>query len=453
MKKHKIVYSCQECAYETPKWIGKCPECKQWNSFIEEASTKSSSSNKIAQKDKLKTLIDIRDEHRQRIHTGIDEFDRVVGGGITVGSLCLVGGEPGVGKSTLLLEVCQKLSLRYKSEKVIYVSAEESGGQIAGRARRLGIKSKNILLMNDNNVQNILKVAKKEKPIFLVLDSIQTLYSSEVQSVAGSLSQVREVTFDVMNFCKEYNITCLIIGHVTKDGQIAGPKLLEHMVDTVVYFEGDDLNNYRILRAIKNRFGNTNELGIFEMSETGLQEVENPSHCFIETTDNKSFGKSVSCILEGSRPLFVEVQSLVVENKFGSGRRTTQGIDSSRLSLLIAVIDKYFEVPLSINDIYANVVGGLKLTTRETDLSVIAALLSSFHEQPLPNDVIFIGEVGLTGEVRSVPKTESRLKEVEKMNFRQVITSTKAANEYRDKYSIEIFGINQAVEIRPLLFL
>jgi DNA repair protein RadA/Sms len=414
MAKIKTTFTCQECGYQSAKWLGKCPDCQQWNSFSEEEQIKPSKAapkSTLGRESKPKTIDQVEHETVERYRTNIGEFDRVMGGGVTIGSLTLIGGEPGIGKSTLLMEVCGKLLNEYKNERILYVSGEESESQVAGRSKRLGVSNSNFYIFNETNWQRVLEEVKNLKPKFLVLDSIQTTHSNQVDSAAGTLTQIREVTYELMNYAKAYNLTCFIIGHVTKEGQIAGPKILEHMVDTVIYFEGDQLGQYRMLRVMKNRFGNTNEVGIFEMQEKGLVEIKNPSQYFLEQSLPGSYGRSLTCILEGSRSLFVEIQALVVENKFAVGRRTTQGLDSNRVALLVAVIDKYIGIPLSYNDIYVNVVGGMKLTTRENDLSVIASLLSSYYASAIPNETIFLGEVGLTGEVRSVPMMEMRLKE------------------------------------------
>jgi DNA repair protein RadA/Sms len=454
MTKTKTIYFCSECGYQSPKWVGKCPECHQWNSFQEEETVKTS---KVFKKNGMnevnaKSINEIELQIVSRFDTGIQEFDRVMGGGITSASLTLIGGEPGIGKSTLLMEVCGKLSNLNPDDKILYVSGEESESQVAQRSKRLGILSKNFLIINENNWENILELIKNLKPRFLVLDSIQTTHSSSIDSAPGTLSQIREITYELMNYAKSYNLTCFVIGHVTKEGQIAGPKVLEHMVDTVIYFEGDQVGQYRILRVIKNRFGNTNEIGIFEMHESGLREIRNPGQYFLEQSLSGSFGRSISCILEGSRSLFVEIQALVIENKFAVGRRTTQGLDSNRVALLVAVIDKYFSIPLSYHDIYVNVVGGMKLTSRETDLSIIASLLSSYYSIEIDSSTVFLGEVGLTGEVRAIPMMELRLKEITQLSFKRVITSKRTAEEFRDKFNIKIIGINKANELKNLLF-
>ncbi len=455
MAKIKTVFTCQECGYQSPKWLGKCPDCQQWNSFSEEETIKPSKAapkSISGRESKPKTINEVELETVHRFQTKIGEFDRVMGGGVTIGSLTLIGGEPGIGKSTLLMEVCGKLLNEYGKEKILYVSGEESESQVAQRSKRLGVNNDGFYIYNETSWQKIIEQVKDLKPKFLVLDSIQTTHSNQVESAAGTLSQIREVTYELMNYAKAYGLTCFIIGHVTKEGQIAGPKILEHMVDTVIYFEGDQLGQYRMLRVMKNRFGNTNEVGIFEMQEKGLVEIKNPSQYFLEQSLPGSYGRSLTCILEGSRSLFVEIQALVVENKFAVGRRTTQGLDSNRVALLVAVIDKYLGIPLSYNDIYVNVVGGMKLSTRENDLSVIASLLSSYYQTPVANDTLFLGEVGLTGEVRSVPMMEMRLKEIAQMNYKRVITSKRAADDLRGKYKLDLVGINKASELKDLLF-
>lgn len=455
MAKIKTVFTCQECGYKSAKWLGKCPDCNQWNSFSEEETIKPSkgSPKSIAGREsRPKTINEIEHENVHRYYTKLGEFDRVMGSGVTIGSLTLIGGEPGIGKSTLLMEVCGKLLDAYPEERILYVSGEESESQVAGRSKRLGVHNNGFYIYNETNWQKILEQIKELRPKFLVLDSIQTTHSNQVDSAAGTLTQIREVTYELMNFAKAYDLTCFIIGHVTKEGQIAGPKILEHMVDTVIYFEGDQLGQYRMLRVMKNRFGNTNEVGIFEMQEKGLVEIKNPSQYFLEQSLPGSYGRSLTCILEGSRSLFVEIQALVVENKFAVGRRTTQGLDSNRVALLVAVIDKYLGIPLSYNDIYVNVVGGMKLTTRENDLSVIASLLSSYYQTAIPSDTIFLGEVGLTGEVRSVPMMEMRLKEIAQMNYQRVITSKRAAEDFKGKFKLDIVGITKASELKSLLF-
>jgi DNA repair protein RadA/Sms len=454
-KKISTVYTCTNCGYQTGKWMGKCPDCSEWNSFEEEtfnSKAEMKAMNTVSMKEIAapKKISEVETETYSRNRTGIGEFDRVLGGGLVPGSLILIGGEPGIGKSTLLTELLAKLSNINPKDGILYVSGEESVSQVADRSKRLGLAEANYYIYNETNWQRILHQIKKIKPTFMVIDSIQTTTSSEIQSAPGSVSQIREVTYELMNHVKANGITCFVVGHITKEGSIAGPKILEHMVDTVVYFEGDQFGHYRMLRAIKNRFGNTNEVGIFEMKENGLKEVLNPAQYFLDENLDKTSGRSLSCINEGSRPLFVEVQALVVENNFGNGRRTTQGVDNNRLSMLVAVIDKYMNLPMSANDIYVNVVGGMKLKTRDTDLSIIVSLLSSFKNASIDNQTIFLGEVGLTGEVRSVTHFEKRLKEMEQLNYKTLVTSDKLAREYKSKTKIKIKGIKKVTQLYDL---
>ncbi|OFZ14203.1 MAG: DNA repair protein RadA [Bdellovibrionales bacterium GWA2_49_15] len=455
MSKKNVNFVCTSCTYQTPKWMGRCPECGQWNSFSEETE----SFGKIAAR-KLK-IEDFKSEVRElagfseeigeslKIKTGILEFDRVLGGGITKSSFVLIGGEPGIGKSTLLLMAAGKVA-SVSDEKLLYVSGEESGHQVNQRAQRLKINAKNIHFLNDCSIEKIKTALVKLRPKFLIIDSIQTIYSEEIDSPPGTVTQIREVTYQLMTISKQNGITTFVVGHVTKEGNIAGPKMLEHMVDCVIYFEGDSLNNYRFLRCIKNRFGNTNEVGIFQMAEDGLEEVPNPSKIFLAESIEAGHGRSLTCLLEGTRPLVVETQALVVENKFGNGRRITQGLDLGRLNLLIAIIEKYFKMPVSYNDIYVNIVGGLKLSGRDSDLSIIASIVSSFLSKPIINRSVFLGEVGLTGEVRSVQFTELRVKEIALMNYKKLICSTQAAQKLKGHSELEIIGITNAVEIRDI---
>lgn len=449
-KKPSVMFSCIECGYQTTQWLGKCPDCGQWNTLVEEAkfSAKNAPAPRSDGGEVPRKISEIELIKHDRVLSGIGEFDRVMGGGVVPGSLVLIGGEPGIGKSTLLTSVMGNFA---KNDKVLYVSGEESVAQIAGRAKRLGIANDNMLLFNETNWLHIKEQIKKTRPKFVVLDSIQTTTSPEIQSPPGSVSQIREVTYELMNHVKANGLTCFVIGHITKEGTIAGPKILEHMVDTVVYFEGDQFGHYRMLRSMKNRFGNANEVGIFEMRESGLEEVKNPSQYFLDDHLDETFGRSLSCVIEGSRTLFVEIQALVVENKFGNGRRTTQGLDNNRLAMLVAVIDKYLEIPISYNDIYVNVIGGIKLQTRETDLSIIASLLSSYKGKVLEKGLVFLGEVGLTGEVRSVPMIEMRLKEMAQLNYKKVVTSEQTAKKYQGKFPVKLIGVRSVNQLQQFL--
>ncbi|MBF0208472.1 MAG: DNA repair protein RadA [Oligoflexia bacterium] len=482
-KKYALIYVCQKCAYRSTKWVGKCPECLEWNTMIEEevdvthgvsmggagssggTNVRSSSgalgsegffinhNNKGGGKlFKPVPIEEVSVEKQYRVASGIKEFDRVVGGGLVPGSVILIGGEPGIGKSTLLMELSGKLAQIDPDEIILYVSGEESLSQIADRSRRLGVLGKNFYVYHESNWQGIVEQIKKLKPKFFILDSIQTTVSAEILSAPGTISQIREVTYEVVNYSKANNMTSFIIGHVTKEGVIAGPKVLEHMVDVVIYFEGDQFGHYRLLRVIKNRFGNVNEVGIFEMSDQGLKEVRNPSQYFLDSSLQNAYGRSITTIVEGSRSLFVEIQALVIDNKYGNGRRTTQGIDHNRLAMLVAVIEKYFGINLGFHDIYVNVVGGLKLMTRDSDLSIIASILSSLRSRSIPTRIVFLGEVGLTGEVRNVPLMDMRLKEIEQMNYSKVFTSAKNIKTYSSKYGIEITGLVSAGQLQKLLF-
>ena len=429
-------------------WAGQCPECKEWNTLEETLLDKKAAKiSKVSCDEEPKTLDEISLKENLRFPTGMRESDRVLGGGLVQGSLILIGGEPGIGKSTLLTKIMGNICKNAPEEKVFYVSGEESLGQIGTRAKRLNVKSKNLYLYHETNWQKIKTNIQRMKPKFVVIDSIQTTISPDLTSPPGTISQIRDVTYELMNHIKAHDITCFIIGHITKEGSIAGPKILEHMVDTVIYFEGDQFGHYRLLRAIKNRFGNTNEVGVFEMTGSGLSEVLNPSQYFLEEQLENSYGRSLTCLVEGTRTLFVEIQALVADNKFGNGRRTTQGIDSNRLSMLIAVIEKYFGISIGDQDFYLNVVGGLKLVARDSDLSLIASILSSFKSKPIDPSIVFLGEVGLTGEVRSVGQMEIRLKGMEQLHYRKLITSQKAAKEYNGKFDIEIVGLKKANDL------
>lgn len=443
-KKIHSAFICSQCSYETSKWLGKCPECGHWNSFKEEEkfTKKSIVSNQSPQKIK-----EIEVTAYDRSETGLYEFDRVVGGGIVAGSLILIGGEPGIGKSTLLLEIVAKLSAKKMRDTFLYISGEESVSQIAARARRMCISGDNFLIYNETSWQKIKEQIIRIKPRFIVLDSIQTTISDELAAAPGSVSQIREVTFELMSLVKESGITCFVVGHITKEGTIAGPKILEHMVDTVIYFEGEQFGNYRILRAIKNRFGTTHEIGIFEMGEKGLIEIKNSSQIFLENTRIDTFGKSLTCVREGSRCLFVEIQSLVVENKFGNGKRVASGIDSNRISMMIAIVEKYLEAQMGFSDIYLNVVGNMKAISKESDLAIIAAVLSSYKAKVIKNDVLYIGEVGLTGEIREVSWLESKVKEIEMLNYKKIYTSSNNILQLKKKTKVEVVGLSKVKDL------
>lgn len=447
MKKTHSIFACTNCGYTTNKWLGKCPNCNEWNSLVEEELISNKNITKNHSKNTPVKLNQIEYTIHEKIKTGLEEFDRVVGGGITPGSMILIGGEPGIGKSTLLLEIINKLSKRNQDENFLYVSGEESAAQVASRTKRIGISNNNFYIYNETSWNKVLEEIGNIKPKYLVIDSIQTIGSDEIGSAPGSVSQIKEVTYELMNHVKQKNITCFIVGHITKEGNIAGPKILEHMVDTVIYFEGDQIGEYRIIRAIKNRFGSTNEIGLFQMNENGLIEVKNASRVFLDDSDLSAYGKSLTCTKEGTRSLFLEVQSLVVENNYGNGRRTANGIDGNRVAMMIAILEKYLGIPMGSNDIYVNVIGNLKVGNRDTDLALIASLLSSYKQKRIDDSSVFIGEVGLSGEVRSSLNMEFRLKELEILDYKKVFLSTKTAKEYKSKTNLELIGLSNVKEL------
>jgi DNA repair protein RadA/Sms len=455
-KKEKCQYVCGHCGFINAKWMGKCPDCQTWNSFqLDQVISSSKTGNKISNiSNELKALPinQYINEHRDYIKTGINEFDRVIGEAIIPGTLILVGGEPGIGKSTILLQITNALLNQTHDQKALYVSGEESCGQVAERASRLGINNKNIFLCNENNWENIEAEIKNSKPSFMVIDSIQTIYSHNNEYLPGSPGQIKEMTYNIMNFSKANDLTTFIIGHINKDGNIAGPKLLEHMVDVVIYFEGDNSENYRILRSVKNRFGNCNEVGLFEMAENGLKEISNPSQCFVTKYANENIGHALCCLVEGTRNFFIEIQSLVLENKHGNGRRNTQLFDNNRLSMLLAVLEKYIGLSFSFTDVYLNVIGGFKVVNREADLAVCASVISSYKNIPLPSDVVFLGEIGLGGEIRKSFKIEKRLQEIKKYAYKKCVISLKD-KELIDAtdMGIEVIGIQSVKELSDFL--
>ena len=421
MAKSKTVFFCGECGYESAKWLGQCPVCKAWNAFSEApAIKKGGSSLKTGVAASLPIKIkDVSLESDERVTTGISELDRVLGGGIVKGSLVLVGGDPGIGKSTLLLQMCAKLS--DKNVSVLYVSGEESERQIAIRSERLGRQSSDMLLYCETDIEKIETAIENGKPEVVIVDSIQTMYSSKADSAAGSISQVREVTSTLLRISKGLGVSVFIVGHVTKEGTVAGPRTLEHMVDTVLYFEGEDVASYRILRAVKNRFGSTNEVGVFDMGQTGLREVANPSEYMLKGMPENAPGSVVACTMEGSRPILVEVQALVCQTNFNFPKRTTAGADYNRVNILIAVLEKRLGLNLGGCDAYVNVAGGLKINEPALDLAIVAALISSYRNRESKGKIIAFGEVGLTGEVRGVNLARLRLEEIAKFGENLVI--------------------------------
>ncbi|MGJ9384582.1 DNA repair protein RadA [Salipaludibacillus sp. CF4.18] len=450
MAKRKTKFVCQDCGYESAKWMGKCPGCQSWNSLVEEVEAEptarkrgfgSATATRITKPQPI-TKIERTDE--ARISTHINELNRVLGGGIVPGSLVLVGGDPGIGKSTLLLQLSATLSER--NERVLYISGEESVKQTKLRADRLGIGNDNLFVLAETDVEHIEKVIEEMNPSLVIIDSIQTVYLDGVTSAPGSVTQVRESTSAFMRIAKTTGIAIFLVGHVTKQGSIAGPRILEHMVDCVLYFEGDRHHSYRILRAVKNRFGSTNEIGIFEMKELGLEEVLNPSEIFLEERSSGAAGSAVVASMEGTRTVLVEIQSLISPTSFGNPRRMATGIDHNRISLIMAVLEKRVGMMLQNHDAYVKVAGGVRLDEPSIDLAIAVSIASSFRDSPTaPADVI-IGEVGLTGEVRRVSRVEQRVQEALKLGFKRVIIPKKCLGGWKIPDGIEVIGINSVNE-------
>lgn len=449
MSKSKTIFVCNECGYETQKWFGKCPACSSWNTFFEQkvvqdknGSLKANSIvNNIPQK-----LNSYEVKETIKTSTGFDELDRVLGGGLIKGSLILLGGEPGIGKSTLILQICDKVK---GNGKVLYVSGEESAEQIKLRADRLEINNDEIMFLGETNIDIVNNSIIETNPKLVIIDSIQTMYSEDITSAAGSVSQVREITSQIMRVCKSRGITTIIIGHVTKDGNIAGPRVLEHMVDTVLYLEGERYFSYRILRGVKNRFGSTNEIGMFEMKNEGMCEITNPSDILISEREDNPPGSCIVSCMEGTRPILVELQALTSQTIYGYPKRTANGIDYNRLALLIAVLEKKAGLMLGSQDVYLNVVGGLKINEPSIDLGIMLVTASSFRNIPIPKDMVIMGEVGLTGEVRRINLIEKRLKEAEKLGFKKCIIPESNKKVLKENYKLDIIGvqsINDAVK-------
>lgn len=445
MAKNQTVFVCSNCGNESPKWLGKCPACNSWNTFYEEKIVTSKvSGEKKAVSAEVKKLNSVEIEKYSRYKTGYEELDRVLGGGLVQGSLVLLGGEPGIGKSTLILQICDKIKV---DGSVLYISGEESATQIKMRADRLNINNENILFLGETCIETIENTLESVKPDFIIIDSIQTMYSEQLQAAAGSVSQVREITARIMQMCKRKNITTILIGHVTKDGNIAGPRVLEHMVDTVLYLEGERYFSYRILRGVKNRFGSTNEVGLFEMREEGLCEIENPSEILISERDGNPSGSVIVASLEGTRPMLIEIQALLAPTAFGMPRRTGIGVDYNRMALLMAVLEKRAGLHISNYDAYINVVSGIKIDEPAVDLGIALAIASNFKNVPLPKDLVVVGEIGLTGEIRSVNSLEKRVKEAEKMGFKTVVVPESGRKQIKYKpTSINIIGVKTISE-------
>lgn len=449
-KAKKSVYFCQNCGHEESKWLGQCPMCKEWNTFAEEkvVSIKGQKSSGEKQVQAV-TLSSVTTDEDERMKTELVELDRVLGGGIVPGSLVLVGGDPGIGKSTLLLQVCQKLSAMNK--KVLYISGEESLKQIKLRANRMGEFSENLYLLCETSLNLIQTAIEREKPDVVVIDSIQTMYNEEIGSAPGSVSQVRESTNVFMQLAKGMNIAIFIVGHVTKEGTVAGPRVLEHMVDTVLYFEGDRHASYRILRGVKNRFGSTNEIGVFEMRKEGLVEVENPSEYMLSGKPENASGSVVACAMEGTRPMLMEIQALVCKSNFGMPRRTAAGIDYNRVNLLMAVLEKRVGLPLSGYDAYVNIAGGIRMNEPAVDLGIIMAVASSYKNRPVSEDTIVFGEVGLSGEVRAVTMPEQRVAEAKKLGFKVCVVPEVSLKSIGKVEGIEVIGVKSVNQTMNLL--
>ncbi len=455
-KEKKTIFFCQNCGYESAKWQGQCPGCRQWNTFVEETvsarTAKSAGKSRPraagAEGGRVVRLSEVKTAQESRILTGYPELDRVLGGGIVDGSLVLVGGDPGIGKSTLLLQMCKELASA--GRKVLYISGEESLQQIRMRADRIG-RQADLSLLCETNLELVENAIEREKPELVVIDSIQTMYSEDVSSAPGSVSQVREATGAFLAIAKGMGIPVFLVGHVTKEGVVAGPRVLEHMVDTVLYFEGDSHGTYRVLRAVKNRFGSTNELGVFEMAENGLAEVKNPSDYMLNGRQPGASGSVVACTMEGTRPMLLEVQALVCKTNFGLPRRTASGTDVNRVNLLMAVLEKRLGLPLSNCDAYVNIAGGLRISEPALDLAIVLAVLSSYLDVPVSDRTIAFGEVGLSGEVRSVSQTQQRIQEGVKLGFTNCILPRVCEEQTGHVNGMGLTGISSVRQLYGLL--
>lgn len=448
--KQKTVFVCSDCGNESPKWMGKCPGCGAWNTMVEEviavAPKGAKMSTTIASSSKPKPLKEISITEDTRISTGIGELDRVLGGGIVRGSLILIGGDPGIGKSTILLQICDHLG---KTQKILYVSGEESQSQIKLRADRLNVETDNLKIYSETNMSNIVSVIYNEKPDILIVDSVQTMFNPDISPAPGSVTQIRDVAATLMRIAKEEEIATFVVGHVTKEGSIAGPKILEHIVDSVLYFEGEQHRSYRILRAIKNRFGSTNEIGVFEMCSQGLMEIPNPSMALLSGRPEGESGSCILCAMEGTRPVLSEVQALATQTSFGNPRRMTSGVDLSRALMLLAVLEKRAGLHISSHDIYINAVGGLKMVEPAADLGILLSIASSFKNKPISDDIVAIGEVGLAGELRSCSFLESRIAEAEKLGFSRCLIPSANVSKLKKFKKIQVSAysnINQVLK-------
>lgn len=449
--KKKTVFFCQNCGYESSKWLGQCPACHEWNTFVEEAvlpPSSSSSGKRIDTNIKPLALDEISTADDTRMTTHMEEFDRVLGGGIVKGSLVLIGGDPGIGKSTLLLELTRNLCADHV--KMLYISGEESLSQIKMRAERIGTFTKDLSILCETDLDTISAVIDRTRPELVIIDSIQTMYSESVGSAPGSVSQVRESTNVLMHIAKTMNITVFVVGHVTKEGNVAGPRVLEHMVDTVLYLEGDRYASYRVLRGVKNRFGSTNEIGVFEMKGTGLVEVKNPSEYMLSGRPEGASGSVVACSMEGTRPILIEIQALVTRSNFGMPRRTAVGCDYNRVNLLMAVLEKRIGLKLSDYDAYVNVTGGMRMNEPAVDLGIVMALVSSYKDTPIDDHIICFGEVGLSGEVRSVTNAEQRVREAAKLGFNKCILPKSSIRGMTKVDGVQYYGIDFVSDVVKL---
>lgn len=445
MSKTKSAFFCQDCGHESPKWLGKCPGCHSWNTLVEEIKVKKSSSSPFSRKaseTNPKQLNEIQQKDNPKFNLNDTELNRVLGGGVVQGSLILIGGDPGIGKSTLMLQLAIKESI-----KILYVSGEESEQQIKMRAERIGIENQSCFILTETNLDAILNHTASIEPKLIVIDSIQTLHSNQIESAPGSVSQVRECTSQLLRLAKEKNIAILLIGHITKDGSIAGPKVLEHMVDTVLQFEGDRNHMYRLLRTSKNRFGSTNEIGIYEMQNNGLRIVENPSEILVTNSDSELSGVAISATLEGLRPFLIEIQALVSSAVYGTPQRSSTGFDSKRLNMLLAVLEKRCGFKLGAKDVFLNIAGGIKVDDPGIDLAVSMAVLSSNANLAIPEGIAFSAEVGLSGEIRPVNRIDQRISEVEKLGFKKIIISNNIKGFDSKKYGIEIVQCSRIDEV------
>ena len=453
--KEKTKFFCTECGNETFKWFGRCPACGQWNTLVEAPAEQSAKSRSGAAKaadapllNRPRPITDLDGQEELRFSTGLGELDRVLGGGAVIGSIVLVGGAPGIGKSTLLLQICGRL----EGQTVLYVTGEESARQLKLRARRLGVEKERVLVLAETNLDNILRAIEDSKPDVVIIDSIQTVFNGDLSSGPGSVSQVKDCTMALMRAAKQGGFTCFVVGHVNKEGAIAGPKVLEHMVDCVLYFEGDRALSYRILRAAKNRFGSTNEIGVFEMADKGLVEVPNPSEMLLSGRPKNSPGTCVTCVMEGSRPILAEVQALVAPSGYGSARRNSNGFDYNRAMLLLAVLEKRGGFSLSSSDVYINVIGGLELDEPAADLATVLSIVSSAKDQVIPYNTTAIGEVGLTGEIRSVSALNQRLTEVARLGFQRCVIPAHVRGEVKRIEGLEIVSVRNVREaVRAVL--